>query len=146
MHEYEGSDDPLLRQSFPKVYFTVQVTEVSLESLTRSSPNEADSAESIEELDWTISDEEDSGTASAEFGSADDSGVTAELEAGSAEDSGLTSELSPVAPVEESESLPQLAQKRLAADKQLKRKNLRIFIFPPISHKVYFFRALNILF
>ena len=32
------------------------------------------------------------------------------------------------APVEESVSLPQLAQKKLATDKQPKRKNLRIFI------------------
>jgi hypothetical protein len=134
MHEYEGSEEPLLRQSFPKVYFTVQVTEGSLESLTRPSFEELDSSTS-EELDWATSDEDDSGTASAEFGSAE------ELVCSKASDelSGSVPGLSSGAPVEESESLPQLAQKNPITDRQLKRINLRIFILPPFPIKIFFF-------
>jgi hypothetical protein len=90
------------------------------------------------------SDEEDSGTASDEFGSAE------ELVCSRASDelSGSIPGLTPVAPVEESESLPQLAQKRPATDKQLNRKNLRIFIFPPFPIKYILFpeKSINNLF
>ena len=81
------------------------------------------------------SDEEDSGTASAEFGSAE------ELVCSKASDelSGSVPELIPVTLVEVSESLPQLAQNRLAMVKQLKRKNLRIFMAFSFSILIYTF-------
>ena len=83
------------------------------------------------------SDEEDSGTASDEFGSAE------ELVCCNASEE-LSGSIPAFAPVEESESPPQLAQKKPITDKQLNRKILRIFIFPPFPIKYIFFEPMII--
>jgi hypothetical protein len=96
----------------------VQVTEVSLANLSFSSPDELDSPTS-EELDRATSEELDSGTTDELSGSALELvPVTSEEDSGSGVLSGPW----------EFESPPQLAQKRPATVRQLKRKNLRIFM------------------
>ena len=107
--------------------------EVSLANLNGAALEELSIPE-LEEL--ASSDEEDTGTTSAEFGSAE------ELVCSKASDelSGSAPELRPITLVEESESPSQLAQNRLAMVKQLKRKNLRIFMafsFFPLSYINY---------
>ena len=94
-----------------------QVTEESLAMIYFLTLEEL-SIRLLEEL--VASDEEDSGTTS------EDSGTAEELVCGcvSEELSGSTPASAPFAPVEESESLPQLAQKRLATVRHDKRKIL----------------------
>jgi hypothetical protein len=86
---------------------------------------------SDEELCVRSSPDEDSGTCSSE----EELEVCSESEEtvprASDELSGSRPGFTPVTPVEESESLPQLAQKNPITDRQLKRIILRIFILPP---------------
>jgi hypothetical protein len=99
----------------------VQVTEESLAMIYFLALEEL-SIRSLEEL--AASDEEDSGATS------EDSGTAEELVCNNASEelSGSIPASAPVTPVEESESLAQLAQKKPAIVTKPKRKNLRIFI------------------
>jgi hypothetical protein len=94
---------------------------------------------SDEELCARSGPEEDSGTCSSE----EELEVCSESEetvpSASDELSGSRPGFTPVTPVEESESLPQLAQKNPITDRQLKRINLRIFILSPFPIKIFFF-------
>jgi hypothetical protein len=112
-------------------YIASQVTDVSLAKMYLPS------LERLATLEELASVADDSGTASDEledssFAELKVSSLELELVTASSDElSGSIPGLSPVAPVEESESLPQLAQKKPATDKKLNRNNLRIFILPP---------------
>jgi hypothetical protein len=105
-------------------YIASQVTDVSLAKMYLPS------LERLATLEELASVADDSGTASDEledssFAELKVSSLELELVTASSDElSGSIPGLSPVAPVEESESLPQLAQKRLATVRHDKRKIL----------------------